>query len=125
MLFNNKDEFKKMYVERLTAKYGKSPEDAHIYEKYDILGEMVRDYSGTYWRNTRQYVADKNDKQLVYFSMEFLIGRLLTSNMMNLGIFSICKDGLNDLGIDIGELEDMEDDAGLGNGGLGRLAACF
>lgn len=125
MLFNNKEEFKKMYVERLTAKYGKSPEDAHIYEKYDILGEMVRDYSGTYWRNTRQYVADKNDKQLVYFSMEFLIGRLLTSNMMNLGIFSICKDGLNDLGIDIGELEDMEDDAGLGNGGLGRLAACF
>ena len=125
MLFNNKKEFEKIYLDRLTAKYGKDPKDAHVYEKYDILGELVRDYSGTIWRNTRQYVNDTEDKQLFYFSMEFLIGRLLTNNMMNLGIFNICKEGLADLGIDIGELEDMEDDAGLGNGGLGRLAACF
>lgn len=125
MLFNNKEEFELIYTNRLTSKYGKSPKDAHIYEKYDVLGELVRDYAGTNWRNTRQYVLDNEDRQLIYFSMEFLIGRLLTSNMMNLGIFNICKDGLNDLGIDIGELEDMEADAGLGNGGLGRLAACF
>ena len=125
MLFNNKEEFKKLYVDRLTSKYGKSPADAHIYEKYDVLGELVRDYSGTNWRNTRDYVINNEKKQLVYFSMEFLIGRLLTSNMMNLGIFDICKEGLAELDIDIGELEDMEDDAGLGNGGLGRLAACF
>jgi len=125
MLFNNKEEFKNLYTQRIVAKYGKDPNDAHIYEKFDILGELVRDYAGTNWRNTRQYVIDHQDRQLIYFSMEFLIGRLLTSNMMNLGIFSICKEGLADLGIDIGELEDMEDDAGLGNGGLGRLAACF
>ncbi|MCI7057833.1 MAG: glycogen/starch/alpha-glucan phosphorylase, partial [Mollicutes bacterium] len=60
-----------------------------------------------------------------YFSMEFLMGRLMTSNMQNLGIYDVARDGLEELGIDIGELEDIEADAGLGNGGLGRLAACF
>ena len=57
--------------------------------------------------------------------MEFLIGRLLVNNMMNLGIYNVAKEGLKDLGIDIHDLEDQETDAGLGNGGLGRLAACF
>jgi len=57
--------------------------------------------------------------------MEFLIGRLLTSNLMNLGIYDIVKEGLADLNIDINQIEEMESDAGLGNGGLGRLAACF
>ncbi len=125
MIFNNKEEFIKEYVSRIEAKYGRAPKDAHIYEKYDILGEMVRDYAGTNWRQTHEYIEQKHEKQLIYFSMEFLMGRLLTNNLMNLGIYDICKDGLNELGIDIGELEDMEADAGLGNGGLGRLAACF
>src|SRR5574344_1224924 len=124
-MFTNKDEFKNEFLERLAEKYGKAPAEAHILEQYDILGEIVRDYAGSDLRNTREYILKTDEKQLIYFSMEFLIGRLMTSNMMNLGIFNICKDGLNDLGIDIGELEDMEADAGLGNGGLGRLAACF
>ena len=124
-MFKNKKEFVEQYKDRLVAKYGKSPDEAHILERYDILGELVRDYAGSDWRNTREYILKNNEKQLIYFSMEFLIGRLLTSNMMNLGIYNICKEGLADLGIDIGELEDIEVDAGLGNGGLGRLAACF
>ena len=70
-------------------------------------------------------VKEKNEKEMYYFSMEFLIGRLLTNNLMNLGIYDIVKDGLADLGIDINAIEEMEADAGLGNGGLGRLAACF
>ena len=125
MLFKDKNEFAILYKDRMIAKYGREPKEAHILEKYDILGELVRDYAGTNWRNTRTHVRDHNQKQLIYFSMEFLIGRLLTNNMMNLGIFDVCRDGLELLGIDIGELEDMEADAGLGNGGLGRLAACF
>ena len=62
---------------------------------------------------------------MYYFSMEFLMGRLLTNTLMNLGIYEIAKEGLAELGLDINELEDLESDAGLGNGGLGRLAACF
>lgn len=125
MLFKNKEEFKNEYTNRIIAKYGKAPSEAHISEQFDILGEMVRDYGGFNWRNTTKKVTETGGKQLIYFSMEFLIGRLLTNNMMNLGIFDICKEGLSELGIDIGKLEDEEADAGLGNGGLGRLAACF
>ena len=124
-MFKNKKEFVQQYTERMVEKYGRDPKDAHIYEKYDILGELVRDYANYNWRQSREYVLENNEKQLIYFSMEFLIGRLLTNNMMNLGIYDLCKNGLSELGIDIGELEDMETDAGLGNGGLGRLAACF
>lgn len=124
-MFKNQEQFKEEYRERLSEKYGKSPEEAHILELYDILGEVVRDYAGSDWRNTRQHILNNDEKQLIYFSMEFLIGRLMTSNLMNLGIYDICRDGLEELGIDIGSLEDVESDAGLGNGGLGRLAACF
>lgn len=124
-MFKNKIEFINEFKDRLVSKYGKAPNEAHILEQYDILGEMVRDYGGHDWRNTREYVLENNQKQLIYFSMEFLIGRLLTSNMMNMGIYNICKEGLEDLGIDLEALEDIEADAGLGNGGLGRLAACF
>ena len=124
-MFSSKKEFIKEYTNRLAERYGNSVEDAHPTELYDILGEMVRDYAGKYWRETKDIVVKKEKKMLVYFSMEFLIGRLLTNNMQNLGIYDVAKDGLKDLGIDINMLEDQESDAGLGNGGLGRLAACF
>ena len=90
-----------------------------------ILGEMVRDYASIHWNASKNVVAEKQEKQMYYFSMEFLMGRLLTNNLMNLGIYEIAKEGLAELGQDINELEDLESDAGLGNGGLGRLAACF
>ena len=123
-MFHNVSTFKKEFTDRLLNKYGNSVEEAHISEQFDILGGMVRDYAGQYWRNTRnQTIAGK--KTLIYFSMEFLIGRLLTNNLQNLGIYVIVKEGLDQLGIDLNRLEDEESDAGLGNGGLGRLAACF
>lgn len=124
-MFNNKESFKQAYLERLSSKYGSNPDRAHILEKFDVLGELVREYAGFDWRRAREATINNDERQLIYFSMEFLIGRLLTSNMMNLGIYDYCKEGLEELGIDIGELEDIEGDAGLGNGGLGRLAACF
>ena len=124
-MFANKMDFKQEFERRLSEKYGRSVEDSHITEKYDILGEMVRDYAGYYWRNCREDIYKTGKKQCIYFSMEFLIGRLLRSNMQNLGIYKIAKDGLADFGIDIEDLEKIEPDAGLGNGGLGRLAACF
>jgi len=124
-MFSSKKEFIKEYTTRLSERYGNSVEDAHPTELYDVLGEMVRDYAGKYWRETKDNVVKKEKKMLVYFSMEFLIGRLLTNNMQNLGIYDVARDGLKELGIDINMLEDQESDAGLGNGGLGRLAACF
>lgn len=124
-MFSNVEVFKESFKKRLAAKYSNNIEDSHITEQYDILGEMVRDYANYDWRNVREEVRTEDKKQLIYFSMEFLMGRLLMNNLMNLGIYDVTKKGLEELGIDINKIEDQESDAGLGNGGLGRLAACF
>lgn len=123
--FSNKQEFVEEFKRRTIEQFGRSVEEAHKTEKYMVLGEMVRDWAGVNWKETKDVIAKNQEKQMYYFSMEFLMGRLLTNNLMNLGIYDIVKDGLKDLGLDINELEELESDAGLGNGGLGRLAACF
>lgn len=64
-------------------------------------------------------------QRIYYLSLEFLVGRSLQNTMINLGIQSSVDEALYQMGLDIEELEDLEEDAGLGNGGLGRLAACF
>ncbi|MBR3693141.1 MAG: glycogen/starch/alpha-glucan phosphorylase [Erysipelotrichales bacterium] len=124
-MFSNKEGFKKEYERHMAEEYGRSLELSHITEKYMVLGKMIREYAAIHWKETRTKVAKQGLRQVHYFSMEFLMGRLMTNNLMNLGIYDIVKEGLNDLGIDLNELEDLESDAGLGNGGLGRLAACF
>jgi len=124
-MFQNKFQFKRDFTQRVVETYGRSVEQSHRTERYMVLGGMVRDYASIHWKESKEIAATLGAKQMVYFSMEFLIGRLLTSNLMNLGIYDVVKDGLSDLGIDINEIENMESDAGLGNGGLGRLAACF
>lgn len=124
-MFSNKEEFKEIFARQMVEQYGRSVEQSHVTEKFMVLGDMVRQYASIHWKETKEQVAKDEAKQMYYFSMEFLIGRLLTNNLMNLGIYDIVKEGLSDFGVDINELEDMESDAGLGNGGLGRLAACF
>lgn len=124
-MFTNKEEFKQQYCQRMIEKYGRSIQYSRCSERYLVLGEMVKDYASNNWMETKNKIDEKQQKQLYYFSMEFLIGRLLTNNLMNLGIYNIVKEGLLELGYDINELEEVETDAGLGNGGLGRLAACF
>lgn len=124
-LFNTKANFKKEFVKRVIEKYSRSYEECAIEELYEVLASMVRDYASADLKTSKEYIEENQKKQLIYFSMEFLIGRLLTNNMINLGIYQTAKSGLKDLGIDINELETQEADAGLGNGGLGRLAACF
>ena len=124
-MFEDKNAFKKAFTERMLERYGVTIADSHISERYAILGEMVRDYANVDWGHTRDKSIKRDQKTVIYFSMEFLIGRLLVNNMQNMGIYEVAKDGLKDLGINIHELEEQESDAGLGNGGLGRLAACF
>ncbi len=123
-MFENKQKFKEEYARRLLETYGVAVEYSHITERYAVLGEMVRDYANVDWGRTHDKTISKQ-RTLIYFSMEFLIGRLLVNNMQNMGIYEVVKDGLADFGISIHELEEEESDAGLGNGGLGRLAACF
>lgn len=124
-MFKNKQEFKKEFSQRLVEAYGTTVDQTHPTEKYMVLGEMVRDYASVNWKDTKVAIGKQQAKQVYYFSMEFLLGRSLTSNLQNLGIYDIVRKGLEELGIDYDNLAAMEKDAGLGNGGLGRLAACF
>lgn len=124
-MFKNKEEFKKLFTQRMVEKFARGVEESHVSEQFDILGVMVRDYASVNRKLTKDSFTDKDGRQLLYFSMEFLIGRLLVNNLHNLGIYQVVKEGLSELNIDIHTLENLESDAGLGNGGLGRLAACF
>jgi len=117
--------FKIDYIDKLQTMFAEDVIDASSLHQYLALGALIKDYCSKPWiESNKEYTRNKG-KQVYYFSMEFLVGRLLNSNLVNLGIRNICMEALNDLGISLKEVEDIELDAGLGNGGLGRLAACF
>lgn len=124
-MFSNKESFKSAFLEKLETMYGKSFKDSALRDQYNTLGHMVREYISSRWIATNEKNRTENNKQMYYLSIEFLLGRLLGSNLLNLGILDVCREGLDELGINLDELEENEADAGLGNGGLGRLAACF
>ena len=94
-------------------------------DDYKALAIAIRDRIIERWIDTQQKYHKENVKRVYYLSMEFLIGRLLGTNILNLGIWDQVKEAMESLGFDIEELREHESDAGLGNGGLGRLAACF
>jgi len=124
-LFNDKETFKQVFRETLISKLGKPLEEASNADVYKILGNMIRENAGKNWADTNQKYKTDKDKQVYYFSMEFLIGRLLGNNLLNMGVLEVVREGLADLGFSLQDIEEVEADAGLGNGGLGRLAACF
>ncbi|MCI0481741.1 MAG: glycogen/starch/alpha-glucan family phosphorylase, partial [Candidatus Dadabacteria bacterium] len=98
---------------------------ATTHDDYLALSLAVRDRIVERWILTQQRYHNENAKRVYYFSLEFLIGRLLGTNTLNLGLFDQTKQAMEDMGLDLEELRECESDAGLGNGGLGRLAACF
>ena len=120
-----KEQIKENYIKRLTFTFAEGVNEASIEHKYMALGKLIKDYVTEGWAQTNREYTNSRAKQTYYFSMEFLIGKLLNTYLINLGIRDLCRDALADLGIDLDELAAMEPDAGLGNGGLGRLAACF
>lgn len=123
--FKNKQSFINTYSDFMHISYGKDMAESDIIEKYIVLCKIVKTYMLDNWRTTKYIVRSNNDKQIYYFSLEFLLGRMLKNNLKSLGIYDVVKAGLADMNIDINDIEDIETDAGLGNGGLGRLAACF
>lgn len=125
MLSIDKDTFKKDYENKFIKLHGKELSEGNNQQKYEALGALVKDYVANMWIETNKKYKKSGDKQVYYFSMEFLLGRLLGNCLLNLGIRDICKEALFEMGIDLEEIEDLEQDQGLGNGGLGRLAACF
>ncbi|KAM3869189.1 glycogen phosphorylase, muscle form [Diretmus argenteus] len=92
---------------------------------YFALAHTVRDHLVGKWIRTQQHYYEKDPKRVYYISLEFYMGRTLQNTMVNLALENACDEATYQLGLDMEELEDMEEDAGLGNGGLGRLAACF
>ncbi len=125
MRFTNRDEFKDLMVSTLANLYSKNIDDASDVERYHALSRIVMAYANENRKSTKDKAKDLRRKRVFYFSLEFLLGRMLLNNIMNLGIYDIVNDGLKELGIELSKLEEIESDAGLGNGGLGRLAACF
>ncbi len=99
-----------------------SSEDYYLFK---ALSYTTRDRLMTHWKKTWEAYNSKKSKRAYYLSMEFLIGRSLTNNLLNLGIEHETEQAMYDLGLSLEEIEESERDAGLGNGGLGRLAACF
>lgn len=121
----NVQTFKDLYLDLLENTTGKKIIDTTDREKYIALAQLSMQLFGESWKKNHERHINADGKEVYYFSMEFLMGRLLTNNLMNFGVYDVAKEALNHLGIDIQILENSEMDAGLGNGGLGRLAACF
>ena len=123
--FKDVKTFKQAFIQNVENKYAVDFIDATSYQQYVVLGEMLRQHIAKDWHTTIVKTKNVKARQVYYFSMEFLMGRMITNNLMNAGVYPIVKKAFDELGIDLNEVEHQETDAGLGNGGLGRLAACF
>ncbi|MBN1412790.1 MAG: glycogen/starch/alpha-glucan phosphorylase [Spirochaetales bacterium] len=119
------ESLKKSFINHLVYSLAKDQYSATSLDLYQALSLTVRDMLIERWIETQQTYYEKDAKRVYYLSMEFLIGRSLGNALINLGLYENMAAALKDLGYDIDELREEEFDAGLGNGGLGRLAACF
>ncbi|MBY0527911.1 MAG: glycogen/starch/alpha-glucan phosphorylase [Gemmataceae bacterium] len=101
------------------------PKQARPRQRFEAVARSIRDVLASRWIKTRQTREQENPKRVYYLSMEFLIGRTLVNNIINLMAEPVLQKALETAGFDYRQLAELEPDAGLGNGGLGRLAACF
>ena len=121
----DKEGFKKEIASHVKLLYRKTLEEATPQELYQAVSYAVKDDIIDRWIATHKVYKEKNVKKVYYLSMEFLVGRALGNNLINLGYYDDIKKALDEMGLDINFIEDQERDPALGNGGLGRLAACF
>jgi starch phosphorylase len=110
------------HIEFSQCKNRYTAEDFDIFRSFAL---SIRDRLVEFWNDTQQTYHKKKCKQVYYLSLEYLIGRSLKNNLLNLGIIDAGEDAIQKIGYDLEEIQELEHDAGLGNGGLGRLAACF
>jgi glycogen phosphorylase len=119
------EQFKDEILRKLTLAVGKDPGHAAPRDWLIATSLAVRDQLVLHWMDSTREIYARAEKRVYYLSMEFLIGRLLIDNLSNIGLLGVCDEALRQLGRSLDELKEIEPDAALGNGGLGRLAACF
>ncbi len=121
----SKKEFREAVERNILGLYRKHLDEATDQEKYQAVAQVVKEEVIDRWIATRDAIEKTDPKTVYYMSMEFLVGRALGNNLLNIGYYDRIREYLDDMGIDINAIEDQEPDPALGNGGLGRLAACF
>ena len=117
--------FRERVTEKLTYQVGKDPSHALEHDWFVATALATRDYVTHHWMDSTRRTYREGNKRVYYFSLEFLIGRQLFEALGNLGLIETARQALQDLGVDLDRLRKREADPGLGNGGLGRLAACY
>ena len=121
----SKDEFKKSIIENVKNQYRRPIDEATPQQIFQAVSYAIKDVIIDDWIATQKQFDETGAKKVYYLSMEFLMGRALGNNIINLGAKKAVKEALEELGFDLNAIEDQEPDPALGNGGLGRLAACF
>ncbi len=124
-VFANKASFKDAFIGYLENELNTTLEKSTVYDRYTALASLLNEELNEKQKKTEAFVKKNHLKKTIYFSMEFLMGRLISNNLQNSQYCRVVKETFESLGIDLNEVEHAEMDAGLGNGGLGRLAACF
>jgi starch phosphorylase len=117
--------FRHAILDKLTYMVGKDPGYAQEHDWFVAMALAVRDRVVDRWMDATRRTYQDGRKRVYYLSLEFLIGRLLFDILGNLGITATVREALRELGLDLDRLRTLEPDAALGNGGLGRLAACY
>ena len=121
----DKDMFKRSVTYNVRTMYRREMDEATPQQVFQAAGYALKDQVIDNWMRTQKAFDDQNPKTVYYLSMEFLMGRAFGNNAINLQAYQPIADALNELGFDVNAIEDEEPDPALGNGGLGRLAACF
>ena len=124
-IFTDKDDFIRQYRLACEREFSKPHEELGSQERYYAMASLIAGKAKALRGDTLQQANDKGEKTVYYFSIEFLLGPLLDNYLLNFGIRDIVKAACKDLGMQLDDIERCESDPGLGNGGLGRLAACF
>ncbi|MCU1731001.1 MULTISPECIES: glycogen/starch/alpha-glucan phosphorylase [unclassified Pseudomonas] len=117
--------FRTAVLDKLTYAVGKDPEHAFDHDWFEAIALAARDHMVDHWMDHTRQIYRKSQKRVYYLSLEFLIGRLLYDSLSNLGLLDVAREALEGLDVDLERIRLLEPDAALGNGGLGRLAACF